>query len=280
MTQRTAPLPDRCDLSTFQHGFSTHWMDVDRYPADDFVDVLLAAIDVGYRRFDCDPVWDTEPMVGTAIEQSLISREELFITTVVPYDQLGDEGTRTSVASSLDRLGLEYVDAVLASAPMTGWDVDGTASAMNALVEDGIIRHAGARYMCLPDISAFIERLDQPLLAHLTELHPLWPADDLRRHAVEHGYWIIGESPFMQGVVGEIREVRRAAARSAATPYQVTLAWLHQFPNVATSTWAHLPDQQRSNLDADRVDLDQDAIDEISSITRRWSGSPHLHPVE
>jgi hypothetical protein len=39
-------------------------------------------------------------------------------------------------------------------------------------------------------------------------------------------------------------------------------------PNVATSTWAHLPDQQRLNLDADRVDLDQDTIDEISSITR------------
>jgi diketogulonate reductase-like aldo/keto reductase len=82
------------------------------------------------------------------------------------------------------------------------------------------------------------------------------------------GYWVIGESPFMQGVVGEIGEVRRAAVRSDSTPFQVTLAWLHQLPNVATSTWAHLPDQQRLNLDADRVDLDQDTIDEISSITR------------
>ncbi len=33
------------------------------------------------------------------------------------------------------------------------------------------------------------------------------------------------------------------------------------------------------NLDADRVELDRDAINELASITRRWSGSPHLHPV-
>ena len=238
MTEHSAPLPGGFEVSTFRHGFSTHWMDVDRDPAEDYVGVLLDAIDAGHRRFDCNPAWDTEPLVAKAIEKSSVPRDELYITTVVPYDQLGEAGTQNSVRSSLDRLGLDRLDAVLVSAPMTGWDIEGTAAAMNSLVADGVVSHVGARYMCREDIDAFGQLLATPVFAHLTEMHPLWPADDLRRHAVEHGYWIIADSPFMQGVIGEIREIRQAAARSDSTPFQVTLAWLHQLPNVATSTWA------------------------------------------
>lgn len=74
-------------------------------PAGDFVEVLLNAIDAGYRRLDCNPAWDTEPMVAMAIQHCPSPRDELFITTVVPYDQLGEHGTRQSVRSTRDRLG-------------------------------------------------------------------------------------------------------------------------------------------------------------------------------
>ena len=94
MTGHTAPLPDGFSPTTFQHGFSAHWFDVDRDPADRFVDVVLNAISVGYRRFDCNPVWDTESMIGAAIEQSSLPRGELFVTTVVPFDQPVEEPTR------------------------------------------------------------------------------------------------------------------------------------------------------------------------------------------
>lgn len=277
--EHTAPLPDGFDLAGFQHGFATHWMDIDRDPADHYVDVIATAIDVGFRRFDCNPVWDTEPMVATALARAAVPRRELFVTTVVPFDRLGEAGARDSVIASLGRLGLDRLDAVFVSAPLTGWDVDGTADAMNALVDQGLVAHVGARYMCRQDLDAFRERLAVPLFGHLTELHPLWPADELRAHAVEHGYWIVADGPFMQGVVGEVREVRRAADRSGATPFQVTLAWLHQLGNVATSTWVHRPDLMAQNLQAARVTLDDTALGDLAAITRRWSGVPHLHPV-
>jgi 2,5-diketo-D-gluconate reductase B len=279
MAEHTAPLPDGFGSSAFQHGFCTHWMDVDRDPSGHFVDVILSAVDAGYRRLDCNPVWDTERMVGMAIEQSSTPRDELFVTTVVPFDQLGEELTGKSIRSSLDRLGLEHLDAVFVSAPIRGWDIEGTAAGINSLVHDGIVAHVGGRYMCREDVDELREHLATPVFAHLTELHPLWPADDLRAHAVEHGYWIIADSPFMQGVVGEIREVRRAAARSQATPFQVTLAWLHHLDNVATSTWVHSPDLMAENLQARELELAVEAIDDIGAITRRWSGAPHLHPV-
>lgn len=279
MAEHTAPLPHGFGVAEFQHGFSAHWFDVDRDPPDHFVDVVLGAIDAGYRRFDCSPVWDTEQLVGIAIERSSVARNELFVSSVVPFDQLGEERAVQSVRASVDRLGLDHLDAVLVSAPITGWDIAGTAAAMSSLVDDGTVHRVGARYMCRADLDAFRGRLSTPLFAHLTELHPLWPASELRAHAVEHGYWVVADSPFVQGFVGEIREVRAAANRLSATPFQVTLAWLHRLGNVASSTWVHDPNLMAENLRADRVDLDDRTIDAIEAIDRRWSCSPHLHPV-
>lgn len=279
MTKHTLPLPAGMAASAFRHGFSTYWFDVDRDRPEWFRDVLQTAIDVGYRRFDCNPAWDTESIVGAAIRSSTVPRDELFVTTVVPYGSLGEDAARQSVLTSLDLLGLDRLDAVLVSAPLPGWDLEGTAAAMDALVTEGVIGRIGVRYVSLPDVEAFAARLATPLLAHLNEVHPLWPAEELQRHAVEHSYWLIADSPLMQGVVGEIREVRDVARRLGATPFQVAIAWLHQLGNVATSTWTHDAARMRENLDADDVDLDRAAVDLIGGITRRWSGQPQLHPV-
>lgn len=279
MTGHTAPLPRGCSPSGFRHGFSTHWIDVDRDDAGWFVEILTNAIGVGYRRFDCSPLWDTEAVLGTAVDRAAVGRDELFVTTVVPYGRLGERGTRESIHASLERLGLDHLDAVFVSAPLPGWDVAGTAAALNSLVESGLVTHVGARYMSLADVGSFMDHLATPMFGHLTELHPLWPAGELRAHAVEHGYWVVADSPMMQGVVGEIREIRRAASRSGGSPFQVTLAWLHGLANVATSTWVHDPVRMAENLRADEIDLDPDTVAEIGAITRRWSGAPNLHPV-
>ncbi len=75
------------------------------------------------------------------------------------------------------------------------------------------------------------------------------------------------------------QRVRGSRTRGCHEPDRDRLACLHQLPNTATSTWAHHRDHMIDNLDADRVELDRDAINELASITRRWSGAPHLHPV-
>jgi len=215
--------------------------------------------------------------VGAAIRQSAVVRDELFITTVIQHDRLGHDGARESIATSLERLGLDRIDLVLISAPLSGWDVTGTASALNEQIDEGLVMHAGARYMSQTDLDHLSAKLNAPLLAHLTELHPLWHADQLRQHAVDHAYWIIADSPLMQGMAREVREIRRIAERAETTPWRVVLSWLHNCANVATSTWTHDADQMSANLTATDVWLDPTELAEIDQITRRWTGAGHLH---
>ena len=78
-------------------------------------------------------------MLGTAVDRAAVGRDELFVTTVVPYGRLGERGTRESIHASLERLGLDHLDAVFVSAPLPGWDVAGTAAALNSIPSPGLL---------------------------------------------------------------------------------------------------------------------------------------------
>ena len=75
--------------------------------------VVLDALEVGYRHIDTAAGYDNETAVGEAIAESGIRRENLFITTKQrPADQASNL-SKGAIESSLQRLGLPYVDLYL-----------------------------------------------------------------------------------------------------------------------------------------------------------------------
>ena len=75
------------------------------------VESALTAIRHGYRLIDTAAVYGNEAAVGTAIRKCDVPREELFITTKLWVQDAGYEKTKAAFAASLDRLGLDYLDA-------------------------------------------------------------------------------------------------------------------------------------------------------------------------
>src|SRR5699024_2861911 len=74
---------------------------------------IRAAIDNGYRHFDTAANYDNEGVIGRAIRESGIPREEFFITTKIPGRYHQTDAARNITFESLQRLGLEYVDLQL-----------------------------------------------------------------------------------------------------------------------------------------------------------------------
>jgi alcohol dehydrogenase (NADP+) len=64
-------------------GFGT-W----RCDSDKLETALTEALRVGYRHFDCAPIYRNEPIVGralkAAIDGGLTTREQLFVTSKLP----------------------------------------------------------------------------------------------------------------------------------------------------------------------------------------------------
>lgn len=99
------------------------------------------AISVGYRLIDTAHIYGNEASVGEGIKQSGIDREELFVTSKLWVDDAGYESTKKAFQTSLDKLGLSYLDLYLIHRPRG--DVKGTWKAMEELYEEGKIKAIG-----------------------------------------------------------------------------------------------------------------------------------------
>lgn len=85
--------------------------------------VVYDAIKTGYRLLDTAAAYGNEAAVGKgvtrAIADGLASREELFITTKVWVNDMGDEeDAYQAVKISLGKLDMDYADLILLHQPM------------------------------------------------------------------------------------------------------------------------------------------------------------------
>jgi diketogulonate reductase-like aldo/keto reductase len=67
-------------------------------------DVIVMAIELGYRHIDTAQMYGNEAAVGKALRRSPIPRDQLFVVTKVDPSNLSAQRFRSSVARSVDDL--------------------------------------------------------------------------------------------------------------------------------------------------------------------------------
>ena len=82
--------------------------------------VVLEAISAGYRLIDTAAAYMNEEGVGRAIKACGVPREELFITSKLWVQDASYEGAKQAIQTSLDKLGLDYLDLYLIHQPLGG----------------------------------------------------------------------------------------------------------------------------------------------------------------
>lgn len=80
------------------------------------------AIDIGYRHFDCAPVYENEKEVGAGIaskiKEGVIKREDIFVTSKLWNSRHRPERVEPALRKTLSDLGLESLDLYLMHSPM------------------------------------------------------------------------------------------------------------------------------------------------------------------
>src|SRR3954453_8111626 len=110
-------------------------------PPEETERAVSDALAVGYRHIDTAATYQNEAEVGRAIRASGIPREELFITTKLWIQDAGEQRAHRAFETSLERLGLDYLDLYLIHQPYG--DYYGAWRAMEALNREGRTRAIG-----------------------------------------------------------------------------------------------------------------------------------------
>lgn len=191
----------------------------DKYNGEQIADAVYGAIGCGYRLIDCASVYQNEEQIGCVlkrvIEEQVVSREELFITSKVWNDSHGEGQVIASCTKSLHDLGLDVLDLYFVHWPFPNYHAPGcSGDARNPdsrpfcveefmtawrqceeLVDAGLVRYIGMSNMTIPKLEAVLPLCRIKPAALEMELHPSFQQPALYQYAVSHKIVPIGYCP-------------------------------------------------------------------------------------
>ena len=223
------------------------------------------AISVGYRLIDTAHIYGNEEAVGEAIKQSDIDREELFITSKLWVDDSGYESTKKAFETSINKLGLAYLDLYLIHRPRG--DVKGTWQAMEELYNEGKIRAIGVSNFLPDQLDELMEYAKIRPAINQIETHVFFHEDKSYEFLKNSGTQMEAWSPFAAGRNGIFSNQTLAAIgkKYNKSIAQVCLRWHFQRGIIAiprSSQKAHMIE----NLELFDFELAESDLQTIASM--------------
>ena len=183
------------------------------------------ALSAGYRLIDTAAAYFNEEAVGAAIRKSGIPREELFITTKLWIQDAGYENAGKAFQTSLNKLGLDYIDLYLIHQPMS--DYYGSWRAMEELYKEGKIRAIGVCNFYPDRLADLCVNADVIPAVNQVELHPFFAQTGALASMKESGVQPEAWGPLAEGrhEIFTHPVLTKIGAKYGKTAAQTALRW-------------------------------------------------------
>ncbi|MGY1681688.1 aldo/keto reductase [Geodermatophilus sp. SYSU D01176] len=238
-----------------------------RLPDEGTRRIVREALEVGYRFVDTAASYENERGVGQGIADAGLPREEVFVSTKLRGRDQGYDSAKQALRSSLDRLGLDFVDLYLIHWPLPRLDryVE-SWRAMEELLADGLTRAIGVSNFLPGHLDRLAAASSTVPAVNQIECHPRDPqleqrADDARRGIVTESWSPLANGGELLGqpVLAEIGE------RHGRTPAQVVLRW-HVQQGLVTFPKASSRGRLVENLDVFGFELTDEDLAGIATL--------------
>lgn len=242
---------------------------------DDAYEMVLAALDEGYRHIDTAQFYENEAEIGRALRDSEIVRSEVFVTTKIMPEHFEPAAFRAAVEKSLDSFGMDYVDLLLLHWPSKTVPVAETLGVLAELIDEGLVTNGGVSNFTIPLLEEVVATVRKPIAVNQIELHPFIDQRRLIAKCSQLGIPVAAFSPLAQGRVIDdpvLGEIGRNHGVSAA---QISLAWILAQPDGIAVPKTGSPRRLGANLDATRIELSSEEMARIDRLSLQ-----HLRLIE
>ncbi|QLL69134.1 aldo/keto reductase [Lactobacillus sp. 3B(2020)] len=235
-----------------------------------------AAYEAGYRLFDTAQMYQNEDLLGKALADLDVSRDNLFIATKVNEANQGYESAIASVKESLKKLKMDYVDLLMVHWPINT-EFFNTWRAFEELKKEGLTRSIGVSNYGMIHLQYLATQAHEMPVINQIECHPWLNQKPLLKFDQENHIVTQAWSPLGRGQILDHPILQAIAAAHGKTPAQVVLRW-HLQNGVAIIPKSVHPSRIKENADIYDFELSDAEIAKIETINwnHRISKEPEM----
>ncbi|EGO5973377.1 aldo/keto reductase [Enterococcus faecalis] len=257
------------DVEMPQLGFGVY-----QIPLEETAEAVYQAIKAGYRLIDTASIYGNEKETGEgikrAINEDLVTRDELFITSKLFILQASEDKAKETIEHSLKVMGLDYLDLYLIHQPYG--DIYGAWRSMVAAQKAGKLRAIGISNFKSAKMIEFIGLNEVKPQINQIEVNPWNQRIEDQEWHEKYGVQVEAWAPFAEGrhelftnpVLTEIGK------QYGKTVGQVVLRWLIQRGIVALAKSVH-PERMAENIDIFDFELSKEDIEKIANLDMKES---------
>lgn len=224
------------------------------------------ALSVGYRSIDTAQCYGNEREVGMAVRKSGLSRGEVFITTKL-WGGSGYHDTVASIDSSLNRLGMDYIDLLLIHEP-TG-DITEIYRAMEDAYRAGKLHAIGVANFLEDNYLHLVKNADIVPAINQVETHVFRQQTSLREKMKPYGTQPQAWSPLAAGKNGFFTNpvLSKIALVHGKSVSQVGLRFFYQQDIIVIPKSVHI-ERMRENLEITDFALSEKEMEDIEALDK------------
>jgi diketogulonate reductase-like aldo/keto reductase len=232
---------------------------------EETVGVIKTAISLGYRLIDTATMYGNEREVGRGIAASGVPRADIVVTTKLWPDDFGDP--ENAFHTSLEKLGLEYVDIYLVHWPR-GFRKEVWRS-LESFVEAGLVRTIGISNFSINETEDMLSWCKIPPALNQIHCNPFNYDKELFEYSASKSIVLEAYRPLTRGDHINDSRIAGIAARCGKSAAQVMIRWGLQHGVVSIPKSTH-PERLAENLDVfdfTIAESDMVTLDVLSSLS-------------
>ncbi|GEN94913.1 aldo/keto reductase [Pediococcus ethanolidurans] len=209
-------------------GFGT-WQTPDGDVAEKSVEEAIAA---GYRHIDTAFAYQNEKSVGKGIKDSGVARDQLWVTSKLTGSDHSYENAKKAIDTSLNNLGLDYLDLYLIHWPnpvafRDNWEQANaeTWRAMEEAQKAGKIRAIGVSNFRPKHLDALLKTATVTPQVNQIFLNPSDLQPEVVAYNKAHNILSEAYSPLGTGKIFGVEELKTMSEKYGKTVAQVVLRW-------------------------------------------------------
>lgn len=256
-------------------GFGT-WQSAD---GDVAYQAVKWALEAGYRHIDTAAIYGNEQSVGRAIKDSGIAREDLFITTKLWNDSHSYDATNKALETSLNKLGIDYVDLYLIHWPNPhdvrqkgeeAWEAANadTWRAFEAAYQAGKAKAIGVSNFQIHHLEALAKTQKIAPMVNQNFLNPSDGQAELVAYNTAHGMLNEAYSPLGTGKLINLPQVNALSEKYGKSVPQILIRWSLEkgFLPLPKSTHKEFIEANANVFDFSLTTEEVDQLDKLSGV--------------